>query len=134
MKESIPLTWRRIPIRYRLEGVKCETCGTYYFPPRNICPKCRRRSKLTSVKFSGKGEVYSFTEVNVPPTGLETHVPYVLAIIKLEEGPLVLGQIVDLTYDDIKIGDKVEVVFRKLQQEDPEGLIHYGFKFRKTGP
>ncbi len=130
MKESIPLTWRRIPERYRMLGVKCESCSTHYFPKRSICPKCRRKGKLIEIQFKGKGKVYSFTEISAPPEGFEDQVPYILAIIELEEGAKLTGQIVDAHKKDVKIGSKVESVFRIIQRDDPEGLIHYGFKFR----
>lgn len=130
MKESIPLTWRRIPERYRMKGTKCTTCSTNYFPPRIVCAKCRRKGKLETFYFKGNGKVYSFTEISSPASGFEEQVPYVFAIIELDEGARVTGQIVDATKADVKIGAKVESVFRKLQSEDPEGLIHYGFKFR----
>ena len=45
MKHSIPLTWRRIPERYRLLGSTCSHCNTKYFPKRIVCPKCRRKGK-----------------------------------------------------------------------------------------
>ncbi len=130
MKESIPLTWRRIPYRYRLEGTKCETCGRVFFPPRSVCPHCRRKGKIVPMKFSGKGRIYSYTTVYVAPEGYERNVPYVLAIVELDEGARVTGEIVDAKEEDVEMGKRVEVVFRKLQQEDPEGVIHYGYKFR----
>lgn len=130
MKGSIPLTWRRIPARYRLEGNQCVTCKRKYFPSRIVCPSCRRKGKLEPFKFSGKGKVYSYTEIQVPPEGFETQVPYVLALIELEEGSRVLGQIVDSRIDEVRIGSEVENVFRVIQRDDPEGLIHYGFKFK----
>ncbi len=130
MRESIPLTWRRIPERYRMLGVRCLTCKSAYFPKRSVCPKCRRKGKLEEVQFSGKGKVYSFTEVSAPPEGFEDQVPYVLAIIELDEGARLTGQIVDATKKDVSIGSRVEPVFRVIQRDDPEGLIHYGFKFR----
>ena len=130
MRESIPLTWRRIPERYRLLGVKCETCGSHYFPKRSICPKCRRKGKITDVQFAGKGKVYSFTEIFAPPDGFEDQIPYILAIIELDEGARLTAQIVDAHKDDIKIGSRVEQVFRVIQRDDPEGPVHYGFKFR----
>ncbi|MBU0591956.1 Zn-ribbon domain-containing OB-fold protein [Candidatus Micrarchaeota archaeon] len=133
MKESIPLTWRKIPERYRLIGVTCKTCNTAYFPKRTICPQCRRKGKLEETQFSGKGKVFSFTEVTSPPDGFEDQVPYVLAIIELEEGAKVTGQIVDAKIKDVNIGSKVEKVFRVIQRNDPEGLIHYGFKFKLVG-
>ncbi len=130
MRESIPLTWRRITERYRLLGVCCKTCNSHYFPKRSICPKCRRKGKLEDIYYSGKGKVYSYTEISAAPTGFEDQVPYVLAIIELDEGAKITGQIVDATEKDVKIGSRVERVFRIIQKDDPEGLIHYGFKFR----
>ncbi len=130
MKEAIPLTWRKIPERYRLLGVKCETCSKNYFPKRSICPTCRRKGKLVDVRYSGKGTIFSFTEVAAPPQGFEDQIPYILAVIELEEGARLTAQVVDATKDDIKVGSKVEQVFRVIQRNDPEGLVHYGFKFK----
>ncbi len=130
MKESISLTWRRIPERYKMYGSKCQTCDSTYFPPRSLCPKCRRRGKMEPFEFSGNGKVYSFTEIYAPPSGFEEQVPYVIAVIELEEGSRCTGQIVDAEGKDVKIGDSVEGVFRKILSDDPEGPIHYGFKFR----
>ncbi len=129
MKESIPLTWRRIPERYRILGSKCLTCKNTYFPLRAICPKCRRKGKVEQIKFSGKGKVYSFTEISAPSVGFEDQAPYTLAIIELEEGARLTAQIADCSCCDVEIGDTVRAVFRVIQRDDPEGLIHYGFKF-----
>ena len=85
---------------------------------------------MQEFKFAGKGKVYSFTEIYAPPAGFEDQAPYVLAIIELEEGAKLTSQIVDAHIKDVKIGDLVEVVFRIIQKDDPEGLIHYGFKFK----
>lgn len=129
MRESVSLAWRRYPERYRLEGTECIVCGEKFFPPRKVCPGCRRRGKIAQFAFSGKGEVYSYSVVYSPPAGFEEQAPYTIVLVKLDEGAMTLGQLVD--NGDIKIGDRVEAVFRKIQQDDPEGLIHYGFKFRK---
>lgn len=133
MKEAIPLTWRKIPERYRLLGVKCETCSAHYFPKRSICPKCRRKGKITEVRYSGRGKIFSFTEVTAPPQGFEDQVPYILAVIELEEGARLTAQVVDAHKKDVAIGSSVEQVFRCIQKDDPEGLVHYGFKFKLAG-
>ena len=130
MKESISLTWRRIPERYRLEGTKCKTCNSVYFPKREVCPKCRSKGVLEKFTFSGKGKIYSFTKVHVPPKGFEDQSPYSLAIVELEEGARLTAQIIDSDDKKIKIGAPVEAVFRVIQKDNPEGLIHYGFKFK----
>jgi len=130
MTENIAITWRRIPERYRLAGTQCMTCKTKYFPPRKLCSICRRKGKIESYTFSGKGSVYAFSEVHSAPAGLELEIPYVLAMVQLEEGPKLTTQLVDCHEKDLKVGDKVEVVFRRIRSDDPEGLLHYGYKFR----
>ena len=132
MAENIAITWRRIPERYRLEATMDKETGEVFFPPRNFSPTRRRKAKLEKTTLCGKGEVFSFTEVNSPPAGLEKTTPYILAIIKLEEGPMLTAQVVETKEGDVKIGDKVESIFRKIRSDDPEGLIHYGYKFRKV--
>ncbi|RMG90141.1 MAG: Zn-ribbon domain-containing OB-fold protein [Chloroflexi bacterium] len=81
--------------------------------------------------FSGTGEVYSYTTVLDPPAGFEDQAPYVLALVKLDEGPIVTAQITDLD-GSLDIGDRVEMVTRKLTTEGPQGMIVYGYKFRKV--
>jgi len=58
--------------------------------------------------------------------------PYCVAIIELEEGPKITGQIADANMDEIKIGDEVETVFRKFLASGESGVIHYGLKFKKS--
>jgi len=127
---GLALTWRKIPERYNLIGSHCDNCGENFFPIRNICPNCRRKGRMKNSRFSGKGEVYSYTMVYSPPTGFELEAPYVMAIIQLEEGAKVTAQLVDGDYSRVKIGAPVYMVFRKIQEEGKEGLIHYGFKFK----
>jgi hypothetical protein len=122
--------WRRIPQWYRLEGAYCENCGNYFFPSRSICPECRREGKLVSAKLSGTGTVYSYTVVHAPPQGFELHRPYIMALVKLDEGPVLTTQIVDCKKEDIGIGTKVRMVFRKISDGSGEGIIQYGYKFK----
>ncbi|CEG11697.1 conserved hypothetical protein [groundwater metagenome] len=126
----IALNWRKIPQRYNLVGTQCVTCGTYYFPPRIICPKCRRKGKMDEHKFCGEGEVLTYTLIYSPPEGFENIKPYLLAIIKLKEGPQLTAQIIDCKPEDVKIGSKVKSVFRKIVEEGDEGVILYGYKFK----
>lgn len=83
--------------------------------------------------FAGTGEVYSYTTVQDVPEGFEGSAPYVLALVKLDEGPLITAQLTDL--DALPaIGDRVEMVTRKLTTEGARGMIVYGYKFRPTLP
>jgi len=56
-------------------------------------------------------------------------VPYVMAIIELDEGVRLTGQVIDCKPDDVKIGMRVAATFRKLGEDGRAGIIHYGYKF-----
>jgi len=134
---SIARFWRETPRRYNLGGSKCTTCGTVYFPPRPVCPECtsHRQSieKMVPFQLSGAGEVFSYTIVHEPAEGFEMQVPYVLALVKTVEGPVLTGQVVDTDPASVRIGLRVHATFRKLREEGPAGVIHYGYKFTPEG-
>jgi uncharacterized OB-fold protein len=127
---EIPRHWRLKPQRYNLVGEVCPHCDAKIFPPRDICPKCGGEAK-TTYAFSGKGEVYSFTTIYEAPTGFDETAPYTVALVKLEEGPMVTAQLTDLGESKPEIGMPVEMVTRKLRQDgDERGMLVYGYKFR----
>lgn len=130
MTTEIARHWRLKSQRYQLVGEVCPTCGNKMFPPRDVCPECADNSLQPEFKFSGRGEVYSHTIVHNPPEGFQEMAPYTVAIVKLEEGPLITAQLTDVVEDDVKIGMPVEMVTRKLSTQGEEGLIIYGYKFR----
>lgn len=88
-------------------------------------------SRQEQFTFSGLGTVYSFTTLVEPPEGFEEQAPYTLALIKLDEGPMLTAQLTDLD-GPIEIGDRVEMTTRKLTTEGARGVIVYGYKFRKV--
>ena len=79
---------------------------------------------------SGRGEIYSFSTMYNVPHGYEEQKPYTIALIKLDEGPMVTAQLTDINSKDVKIGLRVEMVTRKLREDGNEGQIIYGYKFR----
>ena len=56
--------------------------------------------------------------------------PYIVALIDLEEGPRITAQLTDVASDEVEIGMPVEMVIRKISEEGERGLIVYGYKFR----
>ncbi len=129
MELTVIHDWRLRGQRYRLEGEVCEHCGAKIFPPRDICPKCKQPAKKRYT-LSGRGEVYSFSTVYVPPEGFEAYTPYTVALVKLEEGPMVTAQLTDVKPEDVHIGMPVEMVTRRLRVHGEDGTIAYGYKFR----
>jgi uncharacterized protein len=129
---TVPRFWREIPERYNLRAGRCGVCQAIYYPPREVCPECRRASigQMTPVNLSGRGEILEWTRVHKPAPGYELQVPYVIALIRTVEGPLVMGQVVDSDPAAIKSGAPVQSVFRKLGQDGEAGVIHYGTKWQ----
>lgn len=127
---EIPRHWRLRKQRYSLVGEVCPHCEAKLFPPRDVCPECGQEAK-TLYNFSGRGEVYSFTTVYDAPAGFEEFAPYTVALVRLEEGPLITAQLTDLEDHKVEIGTPVEMVTRKLRSDgDERGLLVYGYKFR----
>lgn len=121
--------WRTRNQRYGLVGEVCESCDTKIFPPRDICPDCEAPAK-TPYTFSGLGQVYSYSTVHNAPEGYEENLPYTVALVKLEEGPLVTAQLSDVDPNEVSIGMPVEMITRKIRQEGERGVVVYGYKFR----
>jgi uncharacterized OB-fold protein len=121
--------WRLSAQRYQLIGEVCDHCAAAIFPPRDACPECAEPAQ-TAHTFSGMGTVYSFTTVLDAPEGYDAQAPYVLALIKLDEGPILTAQLTDLGDTPVAIGARVEMVTRKLRTDGERGMIVYGYKFR----
>jgi uncharacterized protein len=79
---------------------------------------------------SGRGEIYSYTIMYNVPQGFEDQKPYTVALVKLDEGPMVTAQLTDIDHKEVAIGLRVEMVTRKLREDGAEGQIIYGYKFR----
>lgn len=131
---SIPMYQRAIPQRYRLVGQKCKNCGKINFPPKAVCMYCCDSWDFTPVELSGKGSVYTYTIISgmsaLPEYARQAKVQqqYIVAIIQLDEGPRIISQLVDISRENIRIGMKVEMVFRRIYEE--EAVIRYGYKFK----
>lgn len=121
--------WRLQEQRYKLVGETCDSCGVKLFPPRDVCLECQAPA-YELYTFTGLGEIYSFTTIYDAPAGFEHNAPYTVALVKLEEGPIVTAQLTDVDESELSIGMPVEMVTRKLRTDGPEGMIVYGYKFR----
>ena len=127
---EIPRHWRLQQQRYALVGEVCPHCQAKLFPPRDVCPECGGEAKQ-QFTFSGRGEVYSYTVMRDAPAGYEENAPYTVALVKLQEGPVVTAQLTDLGEQPVQIGMPVEMVTRKIREDVEErGMLVYGYKFR----
>ncbi len=97
--------------RHELILQRCAACETVRFHPRALCPSCLS-AEVAWLRASGRGEIYTFTVThqNQSPAW-RARLPYVLAWIQLDEGPLVLSNVVGAAPEALRIGAAVEVVF-----------------------
>lgn len=103
--------------RHELIIQRCSPCQTHIFYPRYNCPHCGSRD-LEWVKASGRGKVYTYTVARRPTyPAFADRVPYVIAIVQLEEGPRLTTNIVDCDPDSVRIDMPVEVTFEDVNEE-----------------
>jgi hypothetical protein len=92
--------WAAVQER-RLVMPKCAACGTVTFPPTVACPKCAGRD-FAWTAMSGRGKVYSFTVYHrVYHPSFKDKVPYVVAVIELDEGPRIISNVVGVPVEDV---------------------------------
>ncbi len=92
---------------------RCTACGKRHFPPRHLCPHCWS-DQFEWTKCTGKGVIYSFTVMHRAPMPVfAKRVPYVVALIDLDEGPRMMANIVGEEALQTRIGDRVSVCFEQ---------------------
>ncbi len=90
---------------------ECSRCGTTIFYPRYNCTSCGSR-ELAWKRAAGTGTLYTYTVARRPThPAFVDRVPYVIAVVELDEGPHVTTNLVDCDPERIQIGMRVELAF-----------------------
>lgn len=98
----------------RLLGLKCNTCGTITCPPKMSCQECSGLD-LEITELSGQGSIVTFTTSFGAPQGRENELPYTVLLVKLDEGPWIMGNLIDMETNKISfdiIGRRVKMSSR----------------------
>ena len=94
---------------------KCNACGALRFPPGPACPDCGALDR-GHVVAAGTGTVFSYVVHRYPPVpGKE--LPIVIALIDLDEGVRMVGEVVDVPDDQIEIGMPLRVDFNRIDDD-----------------
>lgn len=88
----------------------------------------RNQKKIKSL-LGQVGKIVSYSLIHVPPAGFEAQAPYPVVLVDLGNKRL-LGQLVDYKNEELKIGQKVRSIIRRIKEPDDEGVIPYGIKFK----
>ena len=98
---------------HKLTLQHCSDCGEFQFYPRIICAGCMS-GQLEWVESAGRGTVSTYTVCRLPVAeAYAGDVPYVVALIRLEEGPVMMSNVVDCDPESVTTGMAVEVAFQK---------------------
>lgn len=117
-----------------LQGCRCASCGATYLGDRANCSKCGARGQMRAVRLANRGELYSYCIVHRSFPGID--VPYVSAIVDLEGGGTVKGNLVGVEPDPARIefGMPVEVIFDDaLGRKDSDGNAYLAYFFKPLG-
>jgi uncharacterized OB-fold protein len=114
-----------------LEGHECGSCGSIFLGERSVCSKCGARDQMKTRKLSNRGTLHVYSIVHRSFPGIE--VPYVSAIVDLEGGGTVKGNLIGIDPDPEKIqfGMPVELVYKDaLGRKDKEGNSYVSYFFQ----
>jgi uncharacterized OB-fold protein len=89
----------------KLLARSCDACGRAHFYPRPICPLCGS-AETAWLTCTGGGEIYAFSITR------RADPPYCIAYVQLDEGPIMLTRIVDVDFDNVRIGQRVSLCMR----------------------
>ena len=94
---------------------RCDACRETYFPPRPFCPKCASRA-VSVVRASGRATLHSYVINERPAPGFIA--PYAIAVVKLEEGPRMMSNIVECpqTPEALVLDMPLQVVFQPMSE------------------
>ena len=103
--------------QHLLKIQKCGDCGFVRYPPSFICPRCHS-TETEWIVAAGKGSVYSFTVNHVAfHPAFQEDLPYVVAVVQLEEGPHMLTNIVGCDPSEVRCDMPVEVAWEDITGE-----------------
>jgi uncharacterized protein len=113
-----------------LEGHRCKACGAVFLGERSVCSKCGTRNQIEAIRLSDRGRLHVYSIVHRSFPGID--VPYVSAVVDLEGGGTVKGNLIGVPPDPVKIplGMPVRVVFKDaLGRKDKQGNSYLSYFF-----
>jgi len=102
----------------KLMAARCSKCGNLMLPPRPVCITCISKD-LTWFELKPQGQLLTYTVIHVAPKQFEAMAPYPVGVVKLEDGPQLLGMVRDIAPDKLKVGMNLTVNFEKVTATTP---------------
>lgn len=90
---------------------QCRVCGSNWHPPMPLCPTCHS-SDVDWLAAAGGGSIYTYTVVHHPThPAFKDQVPYVVAVVELDEGPRIVTNVKHCPVDSVRAGMRVSIFF-----------------------
>ena len=113
---SAVAAWRERDQNLRLQGTRCQACGTVQFPPQRICTKCHAKDQMEPYYLSDKkGKIATYVGDHITPM---PEMPTITAEVDFEGGGRMECYTTDTMLEQLAIGSVVEMTFRKMRVED----------------
>lgn len=96
---------------------RCLDCHKTHFYPRPFCPTCWS-TNVEWMEASGRATLYTWSVVHrndLPPFG--DRVPYVAAVVELEEGPRMITNVVESEFDSLEVGMALRVAYQPISDD-----------------
>ena len=111
----------------KLMAITCKKCGKVMIPPRPYCPECGS-SEGEWTQLAGAGTILTYTIIHIAPQQLSLLAPYIVAIVKLTEGPFLPGMVKFVEGLNVKVGMKVQVDYEAPTEDGWPRWPQYFFK------
>jgi uncharacterized OB-fold protein len=122
---SPALNQRSIKQNVRRYGCKCTDCGLIQFPVRRVCAECGAKDRMEDYRIAGTGEIFTYTReyyIPFPPM----NPPMAMVVVDMDGGGRLHIQMTDHEFDEVKIGTKVRLTYRRLFEAGD--VINYFWK------
>ncbi len=113
-----------------LEGRRCASCDAIFLGERSTCSSCGAQGQLEATALANTGTLYVYSIVHRSFPGIE--VPYVSAVVDLDGGGTVKGNLINIDPEPekIRMGMPVELVYEIAPRKDREGNEYLTYYFQ----
>ncbi len=91
-----------------VEVVMCEECNNLQLAPAVVCRRCGA-GHVRNTELPGRGRLYTYTTIHVPPENWNKKVPYVVGVLRMINGLLLTASCREDSFDKLVIGDEFDV-------------------------
>ncbi|MDP6182889.1 MAG: OB-fold domain-containing protein [Gammaproteobacteria bacterium] len=125
-RPSGPMMKRHENWKYAFYGSRCENCGQGHLPPQRVCVGCKSVDEMKDERYAD--EPCRITTYTLDHLAYSLQPPVVSMVVDFDSGGRVVCELTDGDPDAVKIGDRLEMTFRRFYTG--QGVHNYFWKAR----